>query len=76
MTKNEKETAIYGGMIGVVVGMAIMGAGWIASEGFPDHDPIKMLQLRTACLETSTNLFTTYCDNYAEEYSRIKVKRP
>ena len=75
MTKNGKEAAICGGLIGVLVGIAL--AGWIGSGGFPDHDPVKMLQLRTACLESSpASLFTTYCDNYAEEYSRIKVKRP
>ena len=59
--------------IGVVV---MVGTIWLAIESrSSDHDPVKMLQLRTDCLEKDrTSKYTTYCDDYAERYSRIPAK--
>lgn len=67
-----------GGMcVGAITGAAIMGAAWIASEWFipVEHDPAKLLQLQKECFAVnSERLTTTYCDNYAERYSRISPK--
>lgn len=48
----------------------------LAYENGTEHDPEKLLKLRTVCLKDSPNLTTTYCDNYAETYSRIPKPAP
>lgn len=58
--------------IGLIGGGAIAAA--ILYEGY-DHDPQKLLELRRNCLEHDVSFFTTYCDDYAERYSRIPKKQ-
>jgi hypothetical protein len=55
---------------GLIVGAGLSAAMMISLPSY-EHDPQKMLALRAECLKDSPNLFTTYCDHFAEQYSRI-----
>ena len=69
------ESFVCGFLIGAVAMAAIFIVISAWSGGQVAHDPKKMLELRSACLATSPNVLTTYCDNYAERYSRIEKKQ-
>ncbi len=69
--KIHAERVTYGcacSMIGLVVGYIVAMIPPI------DHDPQRLIALREVCLLHDTGLFTTYCNNYAERYSRIERK--
>jgi hypothetical protein len=64
-------------VVGIVIGMTVaFVVGVLTAITIPfievPHDPEKMLKLRTECLEHDPGLFTTYCNNYAEKFSRIE----